>query len=94
MRAAFVRHAETVIVAMPGDREVPSGKRLKRRPQLQVDCQTVDVDQRKCRIRVGWTYGPGVLDRVCDPLCAMTKTTERPPSSPKPHFGPRRCAWG
>jgi hypothetical protein len=89
VRVAFVRQAESVIIALPGDRELPSGKPLRRRPQLQVDCQTVDGPRHKCRIRFGWSHGPGLLDRVCDPLCAMTKTSDRPVPSPKPLFGPR-----
>ncbi|MGW7531159.1 DUF4238 domain-containing protein [Amycolatopsis sp. NPDC054798] len=90
VRTAFVRQAESVIIALPNDRELPAGKRLKRRPQLQVDCQTVDERQRKCRIRFGWSYGSGLLDHVCDPVCALAKTSEQESSSPKPYFGPRR----
>ncbi|MFI5560713.1 DUF4238 domain-containing protein [Amycolatopsis japonica] len=89
VRAAFVREAESMIIALPGDRVLPSGKRLRRRPQLQVDCQTVDSRQRKCRIRFGWGYGPGLRDRVCDPVCALVTTSERAAQIPKPHFGPR-----
>lgn len=58
-----------------------------RRPHFQVDGQTVDVDQRKCRIRFGWSYGSGIVDRVRDPLCAMTKTAESSSARPKPFSG-------
>lgn len=77
VRAAFVRQAESMIIALPGDHGLPSGKQLRRRPQLQVDCQPVDEARGKCRIRFGWNYGPGVLDHVCEPICAMRKRAAR-----------------
>ncbi len=71
VRRAVVRGAESAVIALSGDRNLPSGKRLARRPQLQVDCEPVDVAASKCRIRHGWNYGSQTLDRVCQPLCAI-----------------------
>ncbi|HCT80663.1 MAG TPA: hypothetical protein DGG94_22315 [Micromonosporaceae bacterium] len=71
LRTAYIRGAETMITAPTGDVNLPSGVRLAKRPQLQVDCTPVDKAAGKCRLRHGWGYGAAVIDRVCQPLCAM-----------------------
>ncbi|MFF3597948.1 DUF4238 domain-containing protein [Kitasatospora indigofera] len=71
VRRAVVRGAESVIIAKPGDAQLPVGRKLARRPQLQVDCSPVAPAQRKCRIGFTWGYGAGTVDHACDPLCAM-----------------------
>jgi len=54
VRATYIRGAESMIIASPGDMNLPVGKRLARRPQLQVDCKPVDVNAAKCSVRFGW----------------------------------------
>jgi len=71
VRSTFVRGAESAIIALPGDRDLPAGKRLRRRPQLQVDCEPVDAKASKCRMRFRCGYGTETLDQTCRPLCAM-----------------------
>ncbi|MER7982649.1 DUF4238 domain-containing protein [Streptomyces sp. NPDC095817] len=70
VRGVFIKGAESAIIALPGDGNLPAGKRPKR-PQLRVDCTPVDVKARKCRIRLAWGYGKETLDHACQPLCAM-----------------------
>ncbi|WP_349497635.1 DUF4238 domain-containing protein [Amycolatopsis taiwanensis] len=77
VRKAVIRGAESEIIARPEDRDVPAGKVLRKRPQLQVSCTPVDGAARKCRIGFGWGYGATCLDRACQPLCAMTHTTDQ-----------------
>jgi hypothetical protein len=72
IRRAFIRSAESVIIAKSADRDLPSGKVLARRPQLQIDCEPVDTEARKCRIRLAQGLGGSTLDHACRPLCAMT----------------------
>lgn len=71
VRRAVIRGAESNVIALPGDRDLPAGIVLRRRPQLQVDCEPVDVDAWECRLRFGRGYGTDTLDRACSPLCAM-----------------------
>jgi hypothetical protein len=78
VRTVFIRGAESAIIALAEDRGLPSGKRLLRRPQLQVDCVPQDVKARKCRIGFGWGYSSGTLDHACMTLCAMGKTRDSP----------------
>ncbi len=75
VRRAVVRGAESVIIAKPTDFDLPVGKRLGRRPQLQVDCSPVAPTARKCRIHFTWGHGTSTVDRACDPLCAMASTS-------------------
>lgn len=74
VRKAVVRGAEAEIIALPGDRDVPAGKVLHKRPQLQVDCIPVNVTERKCRFAFGWGYGATVIDHACQPICALAHT--------------------
>jgi hypothetical protein len=74
VRGTFIRGAESAIIALPEDRDVPSGKRLTKRPQVQIDCEPMHAKARKCRMRFGWGYGIETLDRACQPLCAMADT--------------------
>lgn len=71
VRRAVVRGAEEVIVALPDDRDLPSGKVLSRRSQVRVDCQSLDADSRECRIRFATGYSAATIDNVCPTLCAM-----------------------
>ncbi|MGW0868939.1 DUF4238 domain-containing protein [Streptomyces sp. NPDC002740] len=71
VRRVFIRGAEVAIIALPKDDDLPVGKALSRRPQLRVDCTPIAPEERKCRIRLAWGYGPSTLDQACDPLCAM-----------------------
>jgi hypothetical protein len=73
LRAAYIRGAESMIIALKGDTKLPAGKRLARRPQLQVDCQPVDVQAAKCRMRMAWGHGSKTIDNACRPLCAMAE---------------------
>ncbi|WP_424532530.1 DUF4238 domain-containing protein [Sphaerisporangium viridialbum] len=70
VRTTFIRGAESAIIALPEDRDLPAGKRLHKRPQLQVECQRLNV--RECGLHLGWgSYGTGPLDKACQPLCAV-----------------------
>ncbi|MEV4159301.1 DUF4238 domain-containing protein [Nonomuraea dietziae] len=70
VRKVYIRGAESAIIALPEDRDVPSGKRLHRRPQLQIDCKP--LEERKCGLRFGWGgHATNPLDHACRPLCAM-----------------------
>ncbi|MFF2524207.1 DUF4238 domain-containing protein [Streptomyces liangshanensis] len=71
IRGTFIRGAETAIIALPHDGDLPSGKNLRKRPQLRTTCTPIDTEQRKCRIELGWGYGASTLDETCQPLCAM-----------------------
>ncbi|MFC9004780.1 DUF4238 domain-containing protein [Streptomyces microflavus] len=71
LRAAVIRNAEATIIALPHDTDLPAGRSLRRRPQLSVDCKSVDPKARRCRIELGTGYGAETLDRTCLPLCAM-----------------------
>jgi len=73
VRSTFVRGAESAIIALREDRDLPAGKQLRRKPQLQVDCEPVDAKASKCRMRFGWGYGTETLDQTCRPLCAMAE---------------------
>lgn len=75
VRREVVRGSESAIIAKPTDFDLPVGKRLGRRPQLQVDCSPVAPAARKCRIRFAWGHGTSTVDRACDPLCAMASTS-------------------
>lgn len=72
VRSAFIRGAESAIIALPQDGDLPSGKRLRRRPQLRVDCTPISQKERKCRMRFAWGHSTATLDLTCRPLCAMT----------------------
>ncbi len=72
VRQAFVRGAESAVIALPGDLDLPSGRKLAKRPQLQVGCQPIDVEARKCRIGFTWGYHRGVQDEACRTICALT----------------------
>ncbi|MGW1117411.1 DUF4238 domain-containing protein [Streptomyces tanashiensis] len=75
LRTAVIRNAESAVIALPHDTELPSGKKLRRRPQLLVDCVPVDPGVRRCRVSLGSEYGSSTLDRACRPLCAIEPRT-------------------
>ncbi|MFG1755991.1 DUF4238 domain-containing protein [Streptosporangium sandarakinum] len=70
VRKTFIRGAETAIIALPEDRDLPAGKRLRKMPQLQIDCRALPAGE--CGLHFGWgSYGTQALDRACRPLCAV-----------------------
>lgn len=71
VRTTVIRNAESIIVALPDDEDLPAGRVLPRRPQLRVDCEPVDLARRECRLRFGRGYGARQLDFACRPLCAL-----------------------
>ncbi|MEU9663581.1 DUF4238 domain-containing protein [Streptomyces chartreusis] len=71
LRAAVIRNAEAAIIVLPQDTDLPAGRSLRRRPQLSVDCTSIDPKAHRCRIELGTGYGAETLDRTCRPLCAM-----------------------
>jgi hypothetical protein len=86
VRKTFIRGAESAIIALPADRNLPSGRPLQKRPQLQVVCEPLKA--RECGMHFGWgSYGAETLDRTCQPLCAMAElglnsaTTPQEPNS-------------
>ncbi|MEU8138816.1 DUF4238 domain-containing protein [Streptodolium elevatio] len=74
LRSAYIRGAESVLIALPHDAALPSGKKLPRRPQLQIDCQPIAGGDRTCRVRFGRGYASTDIDRACPTLCAMART--------------------
>jgi hypothetical protein len=74
VRRAVVRSAEEVIVACPGDLDLPLRKILSRRPQVQIDCQPIDTGKGECRIRFATGYGNAMIDNACRPLCALRRS--------------------
>ncbi|WP_433521652.1 DUF4238 domain-containing protein [Nocardia pseudovaccinii] len=77
IRNAVIRSAESAIIAKPEDRNLPSGKRLRKRPQVRVDCEPIDPKARKCRLRFAWGHGTQTLDHACHPLCAVAIPTNK-----------------
>lgn len=71
VRSAFIRGAESAIIVLPGDRDVPSGKWLQRRSQVRVECAPVDAGARRCGLTFASGYGAEPLDRACRPLCPL-----------------------
>jgi hypothetical protein len=71
LREAVIRNAEAVIIALPQDTDLPTARRLRRRPQLSVACTPVDTKAHRCRIELATGYGAETLDRTCQPLCAV-----------------------
>ncbi|GLY71254.1 hypothetical protein Atai01_78730 [Amycolatopsis taiwanensis] len=76
IRRTVIHSAESEIIALPTDRDLPAGKVLRKRLQLQVDCTQVEPTERKCRIGFGWGYGATLLDRACQPICALALTDD------------------
>ncbi|GHI99291.1 DUF4238 domain-containing protein [Streptomyces olivaceus] len=76
LRAAVIRNAEAVVIALPRDTDLPTGRSLRRRPQLSVACTPIDPTAHKCRIELGSAYGAKTIDRVCQPLCALASAED------------------
>ncbi|MEW2588484.1 DUF4238 domain-containing protein [Streptomyces virginiae] len=76
LRAAVIRSAESAIIALSNDTDLPVGKKLRRRPQVVVDCKPVSSEKQQCRMSFSTQYGSSTLDRACQPLCATKPLAE------------------
>lgn len=77
VRQQTIRGAESAIIALPGDTDLPAGKVLSRRPQLVVECEPVQSEQRQCRLAFGWGYAKATIDLACNPLCALRSSAHQ-----------------
>lgn len=81
VRATVIRSVESAIIALPGDRYLPSGKRMRRRPQVQFDCEPVHSRARTCRVRFAWAMVPTRWTGRAN-HCARCALTAARPSRP------------
>lgn len=75
IRGSVIKNAEEVVVATPGDWNLPAGKIRKKRPQMHIECEPLRSG-KECGIRMTWWHGSDTIDRACKPLCAMKKISD------------------